>query len=673
MRNRREIRGVGLQNYPLKWNMPDDFGEPGVLECHYAADSDAPVSQTLDLLKRLQASAVGVQIPSQPFVPVENLQKVAHRVAQVDVDRQVSADREVKLPFKGLFLFLGKCLPLVVVETYLADSHNFASGACLPLVEETNHFVDLCPPVFAHRTRVQADHRTQRLGIFVHDVEHFLTLRSVDVGLEHEADTFGLGLVDVRPFLSAIRFVADVTMCVYEYHAVKDRKIRGMCLGGNEKNRNIQKKRKHFPSKPPRNQQMSSICPCDLFVKVAPVGRKKQSAMEMSFEERAGLCALNRIFGFEPKVGLRLLEESGSAEEVFRKPEEAVRTLGLSSRLRFAPLITGSAFESAAMELESLERDGCRFVGIGEKGYPALLVECEDPPLGLYYKGVSSPEDVFAGLPQVAVVGTRGLTYYGKDWCQRIVKAMSCAKVKPLVVSGLALGVDVTAHRVALDSGLPTVAVMATGIDDIYPSRNRDVGEAIASTPGCALVTDYPPGTGAVRINFLRRNRIIAGICRATVLVESKIRGGGMMTARLAASYGRDVYALPGRIDDPVSQGCNLLIRENVAEQIGDLGELISRLGLGRANVGAKEDFRTSVEEYYKGRLEGTEYDDVLRLATTVKSHRGISVDELCEKLKWTYSHVSHLATTLECDGFITVDLLQHCYPGRQTTSMASP
>ena len=86
---------------------------------------------------------------------------------------------------------------------------------------------------------------------------------------------------------------------------------------------------------------MSSICPCDLFVKVAPVGRKKQSAMEMSFEERAGLCALNRIFGFEPKVGLRLLEESGSAEEVFRKPEEAVRTLGLSSRLRFAPLITG--------------------------------------------------------------------------------------------------------------------------------------------------------------------------------------------------------------------------------------------------------------------------------------------------------------------------------------------
>ena len=203
---------------------------------------------------------------------------------------------------------------------------------------------------------------------------------------------------------------------------------------------------------------------------------------------------------------------------------------------------------------------------------------------------------------------------------------------------------------------------MATGIDDLYPSRNKDVGESIASTPGCALVTDYPPGTAAVRINFLRRNRIIAGICRATILVESKIRGGGMMTARLAASYGRDVYALPGRIDDPVSQGCNLLIRENVAEQIGDLGELIAKLGLGKADMSQKEDFRTEVEVYYKDRMSDSDYENVVRVALAVKAHRGISVDELCAKLKWTYSHVSRLVTTLECDGFISVDLLQHCW-----------
>lgn len=146
-----------------------------------------------------------------------------------------------------------------------------------------------------------------------------------------------------------------------------------------------------------------------------------------------------------------------------------------------------------------------------------------------------------------------------------------------------------------------------------------------------------------------------------------------MMTARLAASYGRDVYALPGRIDDPISQGCNLLIRENVAEQIGDLGELVSKLGLGKVGSSLKEDFKADVEEYYKGRLPDGDHEDITRLAVQIKRRRGVSVDELCERLKWTYSHVSRLVTTLECDGFISVDLLQHCWAKNHTTNIASP
>lgn len=325
----------------------------------------------------------------------------------------------------------------------------------------------------------------------------------------------------------------------------------------------------------------------------------------MSFEERAALCALNRIFGFEPKTGLRLIEALGGASAVFKEPEEVLRELGACSRVKYAAQIAVSAFESAAMELERLGREGCRFIGIGESGYPPLLMECEDPPLGLYYKGESAPEEVFGGLPQVAVVGTRSVTGYV-----------------------------------------------------------RDVGERIAGTSGCALVTDYPPGVEAVKLNFIRRNRIIAGICRATILVESKIKGGGMMTARLASSYGRDVYALPGRIDDPFSQGCNLLIRENLAEQIGDLGELVSKLGLGRSGIRLKDDFGAEVTAFYQNRLPEGECEDIVRLAMAVKGHRGISVDDLCSKLKWTYSHTSRLVTTLECDGFISVDLLQHCHAG---------
>ena len=382
-----------------------------------------------------------------------------------------------------------------------------------------------------------------------------------------------------------------------------------------------------------------------------------------SEEERACLCALNRIFGFEPKIGKGLLEAFGGPAAVFKaKSNEISDFLSSFARSRYSPLVTGSAFESAAMELERRARDGCRFVGFGEKGYPQALLECEDPPLGLYYKGNLPPEEVFNKRPQIAVIGTRNLSYYGRDWCRNIVEALSKAKVKPMIVSGLALGVDVTAHRAALDFGLPTIGVMATGIDDIYPPQNFKTGKLMTTTPGCALITDYPPQTGAVKINFLRRNRIIAGICSATILVESKSRGGGMMTARLAYSYDRDVFALPGRVDDPLSQGCNMLIKETIAEPIGDLAELVERLGLGRTEMSLKTDFRKEVEECYSDLDEGSRAD-ILKVALAVKSRRGIGIDELCELFGWTFSRVSRIVTTLECDGFIAVDLLQHCSP----------
>ncbi|MBO6247807.1 MAG: DNA-protecting protein DprA, partial [Bacteroidales bacterium] len=258
--------------------------------------------------------------------------------------------------------------------------------------------------------------------------------------------------------------------------------------------------------------------------------------------------------------------------------------------------------------------------------------------------------------------GTRNLSYYGRDWCRNIVEALSKARVKPMIVSGLALGVDVTAHRAALDFGLPTIGVMATGIDDIYPPQNIKTGQLMATTPGCALITDYPPRTEAVKINFLRRNRIIAGICSATILVESKIKGGGMMTARLASSYDRDVFALPGRIDDPLSQGCNMLIKETIAEPIGNLSDLVERLGLGRAGLAVKADFRKDVEDCYS-KLDEDSRRDLLKVALAIKSRRGIAMDELCSLLGWTFSKVSRIVTTLECDGFIAVDLLQHCSP----------
>ena len=385
--------------------------------------------------------------------------------------------------------------------------------------------------------------------------------------------------------------------------------------------------------------------------------------MENFNDERACLCALNRIFGFEPKIGMGLIEAFGGAAAVFKANKNEINDfLRSQARARFAHLVCGSAFESAAMELEGLSREGCHFIGIGEPGYPKALLECDDPPIGLYYKGILNPEEVFDKRPQVAVIGTRNLSYYGRDWCRNIVEALSKAQIKPMIVSGLALGVDVTAHKAALDFGLPTTGVMATGIDDIYPPQNVKVGKQMADTPGCSLITDYPPGTEAVRINFLRRNRIIAGMSSATILVESKIKGGGMMTARLANSYDRDVYALPGRIDDPLSQGCNMLIRENIAAPIGDLADLVERLGLGQSAMSLKADFKEEVERCYSD-LDEDSRRDIIKVAMTIKARRGIGIDELCSLLGWTFSKVSRIVNTLECDGLIAVDLLQHCSP----------
>lgn len=371
---------------------------------------------------------------------------------------------------------------------------------------------------------------------------------------------------------------------------------------------------------------------------------------------------MNRIFGFEPKVGAALVKTFGGAAEVFRNPADAIvdALIGFG-RVKYASQISWSAFESAAIELEGLRARGCSFIGIGESGYPALLKECDDPPLGLYFRGTTAPEQVFGGVPHIAVVGTRNLTSYGRDWCRMIVEALSKSTVKPLIVSGLAIGVDITAHIAALDSGLPTVAVMATGIDSIYPNRNRQAGERIAATSGCALVTDYPEGTGAVAINFLRRNRIIAGICRATVLVESRIKGGGMMTARLASSYDRDVFALPGRLDDPASQGCNLLIRQNIAEPIGDLGELVARLGGDAPRNALTTNFKAEIEAAYKEGMDEADFALLLKVAMAIRAERGISIDGICLKLDIPYSRARELTAMLECDGFISIDLLQHC------------
>lgn len=380
-----------------------------------------------------------------------------------------------------------------------------------------------------------------------------------------------------------------------------------------------------------------------------------------STKEKACLCALNRIFGFEPKIGLAIISHLGSASEVFSLSVRDLESL-LGPHSKYRGQISWNLVEKVHEELAGLASRRIRFTGWTEEGYPEMLRECPDPPIGLYIRSRTQDADLWKSRRSVSVVGTRDLSPYGREWCTRIVRSLGSSSEKPAIVSGLAIGTDICAHRTALDSGLPTIAVMATGPDTVYPLRHTDFAERLCCTPGCALVTDYPPGTAPLAIHFLRRNRIIAGLSEATLLIESKIKGGGMMTANLAFSYGRGVYAVPGRIDDISSQGCNRLIGSKIAEAVTGESDFIRSLGMtsGRKKAPAPDD-RSRIAALYGKDMSSDRIELMARALLTIRKRRGITVEELAESLGMDYGATSVMTGILESDGLISVDLLQRC------------
>ncbi len=357
------------------------------------------------------------------------------------------------------------------------------------------------------------------------------------------------------------------------------------------------------------------------------------------------LCALNKLYGYHPRPVLDGLEAQ-------------------------VALLEPAQLEWAQAELRRVREKGFRFVSILDDDYPAPLRECPEPPLGLYLNGTSSPTEIFGLRPLVAFVGTRDLSPYGKAWCRKLVLALADAAVQPAIVSGLALGVDGVAHRAALECGLPTVGVMATGIDSVYPRQHEGLAMEMVRTPACGLVTDYPIGTDPVALNFVRRNRIIAGLARAVVVVESKSKGGSLMTAKYAVEYNRDVFAVPGRLDDIRSAGCNSLIATQMAQIVTGPEQLVDALGLGggRRHRGAGGSWATSQagdppEKVLQARLTRQYGAGSLPVSVglAVLAQRGISLEELCAALHRPYAEILATVSTLEADGVVTTDFLRRC------------
>jgi DNA processing protein len=205
--------------------------------------------------------------------------------------------------------------------------------------------------------------------------------------------------------------------------------------------------------------------------------------------------------------------------------------------------------------------------------YPQRLTDCPDAPLVLYYRGNADLNKQKA----VAMIGTRHCTVYGQDVIRRFMNDMRCLCPDVLIVSGLAYGVDINAHREALRNAYPTIGVLAHGLDRIYPYSHRDTAVRMLDCGG--LITEYPSGTRSVKGNFVQRNRIIAGMADATILVESAEKGGGMITIRIARDYNRDTFAFPGSVDAVYSKGCNKMIRDNEAALITCAEDFVNAMG----------------------------------------------------------------------------------------------
>lgn len=378
-------------------------------------------------------------------------------------------------------------------------------------------------------------------------------------------------------------------------------------------------------------------------------------------EEKACSCALGRIFGFEPRIALALISHAGSAAEVFRAPVREIEEM-LGPYSKYRGKITASAVRAAEKELEELEHQGIAFISYTEDGYSPLLKECEDAPVGIYIRSGSPENELFLKRRFISIVGTRDISPYGTEWCENIVEALARTMDRPVIVSGLAIGTDICAHRAAVECGLSTIGVMATGPEKIYPSRHYTFGQKIARTPGCALVTDYPPGTAPLAVHFLRRNRIIAGMSEATILIESKAKGGGMMTASLAFSYSRSVYALPGRIDDPRSQGCNILIRNNTAAPVVDIDKLANELGLRKSpSISKEKSGSLDLKALYGKGFSPDSIGMMSAILMSIRQKRGITIEEIAECTGIRYQEVLKYTGILETDGLIRTDLLQRC------------
>ena len=334
----------------------------------------------------------------------------------------------------------------------------------------------------------------------------------------------------------------------------------------------------------------------------------------------------------------KLIAYTGSIEGVFKEKKKNLLKIPGIGEFLAENIVNQQVLDIAEKEIDFIDRNEVRHLFYLDDDYPARLKNCEDAPVVIFYKG----EVDFNQVKVLSIVGTRNATDYGKECCNKLLEELQCRKHKILIVSGLAYGVDICAHRAALKNGFETVAVLAHGLSTLYPSLHRATPKEICKQG--ALLTDFISNTLPERNNFIKRNRIIAGLADATLVVESGIKGGALITADIANSYNRDVLAFPGRINDPYSRGTNWLIKTNKAALIEGVEDLEYILGW---------DSPTSMAESKQTQLFVELTPEEQKIADLLREQVELPIDLICLHVNLPVSKVSAMLLNLEFAGMV--------------------
>ena len=358
----------------------------------------------------------------------------------------------------------------------------------------------------------------------------------------------------------------------------------------------------------------------------------------MNLNELPYQIGLTLIDGIGDVNAKSLLAYCGSASEVFKqKRSHLIKIPGIGTAWAQSIIDSKNVLKRAEEEIKFIQKYNISPLFFTDEGYPTRLKYCSDSPVLMYYKGNAklNQEKI------ISVVGTRKPSEYGKEKTEEFISELKDTGI--LILSGLAYGVDVLAHKTALEYGLNTVGVVAHGLDRIYPQIHDKVAKRMIGQGG--LLTDFMSGTNPDAVNFPKRNRIVAGLCDALVVVESKRGGGSLITATIANSYNKDVFAFPGRAGDVLAEGCNGLIKQNRAVLIENSADLLYAMQW----LESEKKSKTSKQIPLLLNLTNDEKIVIEEFAKKPILH----VDEICQSTEFTISKVSALLLQLEFSNLI--------------------